>query len=353
MEGSRTGLPDIWLAAPFALGYPPGQAFHLLKDLHGFQHSPRAFYDAFSNFLLEQLKFIRCVYDKTLFYRKASVGTTYLSLYVDDAHVVCSDDATWDELNKEVAIKYELSSVGDATLHLGLTINYDRKRGILALGNSNYVEQMATRFQIPLDVTVTALTPFSRPRTQLYPASVTNEAHVGSRKQQAYRAGVGSLNWLAQTNRPDLAFAVSQLARHLATPTRPHVAALVRTLKYTMCTRAFALRYNRDPVINPAIRTAEVSTFVGRNQLVGFCDADFANDIATRKSHTGFAFLLNHGAIDWKSSQQRLVASSSTESEYLALSYCVKQTQYLRHILTFLDQHQSGRQRSVYLPLQQ
>jgi len=132
------------------------------------------------------------------------------------------------------------------------------------------------------------------------------------------------------------------LARHLATPTRSHVAALVHTLNYTVCTRAFALRYNRDPVINPVIRTAEISTFVGRNQLVGFCDADFANDIATRKSHTGFAFLLNHGAVDWKSSQQRLVASSSTESEYLALSHCVKQTQYLQHILTFLDQHQSG-----------
>ena len=36
----RTGLPDIWLTAPFALGYPPGQASHLLKNLYGFQHSP-------------------------------------------------------------------------------------------------------------------------------------------------------------------------------------------------------------------------------------------------------------------------------------------------------------------------
>jgi len=116
----------------------------------------------------------------------------------------------------------------------------------------------------------------------------------------------------------------------------------VHTLSYTVCSRAKALTYRREPVVNPTIRTAETSTVVARNQMVGFCDADFANDIDTRKSHTGFAFLLNHGAIDWKSSQQRLVASSSTESEYLALSHCVKQTQYLRHLLDFMDQHQSG-----------
>ena len=83
-------------------------------------------------------------------------------------------------------------------------------------------------------------------------------------------------------------------------------------------------------MISPAIRTADVSTFVARNPLVGFCDADFANAIDTRKSHTDFAFLLNHAAVDWKSSQQRLVASSSTESEHLALSHGAKQTQYLR-----------------------
>ena len=53
-----TGLPDVWLATPAGLSYPPGHAFHLHKDLHGFQHSPRAFYDAFREFLIEKLKFV-------------------------------------------------------------------------------------------------------------------------------------------------------------------------------------------------------------------------------------------------------------------------------------------------------
>jgi len=63
----RTGLPNIWLAVPFSLGYAPGHAFQLTKTLYGFQHSPRAFYDAFSAYLITDLGFEQCTYDKMLF----------------------------------------------------------------------------------------------------------------------------------------------------------------------------------------------------------------------------------------------------------------------------------------------
>ena len=186
----------------------------------GFQHSPRAFYDAFSEFRIDKLKFVRCTYGKTLFKRTAALGIAYVSLYVDDALVVSSSNEAWEELHHEVAKTYDLSSVGDATLHLGLTIQYDRKNGVLGLGNSNFIDQLAERFNMALDVTCSPVTPLPKPRMRLYPSSVTGEHHVGQREHQAYRAAVGSLNWLATTNRPDLAFAISQLARHLTTPTQ-------------------------------------------------------------------------------------------------------------------------------------
>ena len=135
----RTGLPDIWLSAPVALGYAPGYAFHLQTNLYGFQHSPRAFYHAFSEFLIDKLKFVRCAYDKTLFKRTTTLGITYVSLYVDDALVVSSSDEAWEELHQEVAKTYDLSSVGNATLHLGLTIKHHCNNGVLCLGSSNYI----------------------------------------------------------------------------------------------------------------------------------------------------------------------------------------------------------------------
>ena len=102
------------MPTPFALGYPEGHAFHLQKNLYGFQHSPRAFYDAFSTFLTSTLGFERCTYDKTLFRRTTALGITYISLYVDDALVVSANEDAWTELHKEVGQKYELSSVGDS-----------------------------------------------------------------------------------------------------------------------------------------------------------------------------------------------------------------------------------------------
>jgi hypothetical protein len=333
----RTGLSDLWLRAPPSLGYPPDQAFHLKKNLYGFAHSPRAFYDDYSEFIMN-LGFTRCPYDKTLFKRKTELGVIYMSMYVDDALVVASSEPVWEEMLAQIKHKYTLSSVGDATLHLGLTINYDQTEGVLTLGNTNYITLLAERYNISLDTK--EHTPFKHPKTRLYPAEVTGETVVGPEAQQAYRAGVGSLNWLATTNRPDLSFPVSQLARYLSNPTPTHVDALLHVIRYAVATRTQSIQYRRDPVINQTIRTCENPAEVTRNQLNGFCDADFANDIETRKSHTGYVFLLNYAAIDWKSSQQRLVASSSTESEYLALSHCVKSTQYLRHVLEFLDHPQ-------------
>ena len=106
-----------------------------------------------------------------------------MSLYVDDALVISSDEATWAELHDSVTQRYKLSSVGNATLHLGLTIDYDCHAGVLALGNANYFEQLAARFGISLDVKLHSVTPFARPRTRLYPISVTEEPLVNHRGQ--------------------------------------------------------------------------------------------------------------------------------------------------------------------------
>ena len=53
-------------------------------------------------------------------------------------------------------------------------------------------------------------------------------------------------------------------------------------------------------------------------------DAAFSNDPTTRRSTEGFLFQLFGGPIDWKSTKQRTVTTSSTEAELLALSHAAK-----------------------------
>jgi hypothetical protein len=68
-------------------------------------------------------------------------------------------------------------------------------------------------------------------------------------------------------------------------------------------------------------------------RIQGYSDADYAGDVVDRRSTTGHIFLLNGGPITWTSTKQRCVATSTTESEYVALSEASKQAQWLRSLL--------------------
>ena len=53
-------------------------------------------------------------------------------------------------------------------------------------------------------------------------------------------------------------------------------------------------------------------------KLKGFVDADLVGDIDSRKSTTGFVFILVGTAISWGSNLQKVVALSTIEDEYVA-----------------------------------
>ena len=52
------------------------------------------------------------------------------------------------------------------------------------------------------------------------------------------------------------------------------------------------------------------------NCLRGFADADWAGDVMTRKSTSGYVFQIGTSTISWKSKLRSIVALSSTEAEY-------------------------------------
>lgn len=64
----------------------------------------------------------------------------------------------------------------------------------------------------------------------------------------------------------------------------------------------------------------------GTNKLEEFCDSDYAGDQKTKKSTSGFIFMLNGGAVSWSSKLQRIIALSTTEAEYISLTEVTKQS---------------------------
>jgi hypothetical protein len=138
-----------------------------------------------------------------------------------------------------------------------------------------------------------------------------------------YRQLIGSLMHLSVTVRPDIAFSVGALARHMAEPTSAHWLCAKGVLRYLAGTPSLGITYG------------------GRGgtplELVGYCDADYAGDTDSRKSTTAYCFLLNSGAVSWQSKRQPTVAASTTEAEYMAAASATKEALWLRKLLSALQ----------------
>ena len=72
-------------------------------------------------------------------------------------------------------------------------------------------------------------------------------------------------------------------------------------------------------------------------KLQGFSDADYAGDIVDRHGSQENIHLLYGGPITWNSTKQRCIATSTTESEYIALSEASKQGQWIRGLIRELQ----------------
>jgi hypothetical protein len=147
--------------------------------------------------------------------------------------------------------------------------------------------------------------------------------------QSLYQQAIGALMWVAKGTRADIQYAVGQLSQHCNMPTIRHWNSVLRVLRYLKGTAEYSVLYGG--------KGATGSEGPKRPGLQGYCDADYARDIVDRKSVTGHLFTLNGGPVTWTSTKQRCVATSTTESEYIALSEACKQGQWLRALLRELQ----------------
>lgn len=106
------------------------------------------------------------------------------------------------------------------------------------------------------------------------------------------------------------------MGRHLQGSTNEHFAAGKRILRYLKGTKELGLKYGVAKGAQPIV--------------IGYADADWALDKETRRSVTGYLFKLNGAAISWASKLQPTVALSSSESEYMAVSYAAQEAIHLR-----------------------
>nr|GFA40582.1 putative retrotransposon protein [Tanacetum cinerariifolium] len=67
-----------------------------------------------------------------------------------------------------------------------------------------------------------------------------------------------------------------------------------------------------------------------------YTDAGYLTDADDLKSQTGYVFVLNGGAVDWKSAKQSIFATSSTEVEYIDAFNASKEPVWVRKLISEL-----------------
>ncbi|KAG5871728.1 hypothetical protein JTB14_004746 [Gonioctena quinquepunctata] len=148
------------------------------------------------------------------------------------------------------------------------------------------------------------------PNSLLYSEEINIECNA------PYREAVGCLMFLAVVSRPDIMFAVSQASLFLSNPKREHWSAVERILRYLKGTQTFGLMYCAEEV-----------------NLIAYSDADFAGDLTTRRSTTGYLSIIAGAPVTWLSHLQKCVSRSTTESEYIAASDAAQEISWLRIFL--------------------
>ena len=246
------------------------------------------------------------------------------AFWVDDGLILSSSRATALRLIDLLARDVEVASK-QADHFVGLNIDRDRQNKRLFLSFPSFIDKLLAKFGMadchPVGVPADPQSHLSR---QMSPTTADDVAYM---LKVPFRPLTGSLIYAASAVRLDIAHAVNAVARFCENPGKAHWKALKRILKYLKATGDHCLCFSGSGP-NP-------------NVLTGFSDADYAGDVDTRRSTTGYVFTLNGAAVTWRSRRQSCVALSTTESEYVSMSESTKEAVWIRRLLKTLGVRQS------------
>ena len=126
--------------------------------------------------------------------------------------------------------------------------------------------------------------------------------------------------WLVVMSRPDITNAVRAVSRHSSSPAERHWKAVPRIIRYLLGTKDLSLTFEWGSGL-------EISVFV---------DANYAEKADDRRSVSWVAVDVGKSSVSWFSSTQKIVALLTTEAEYVALGYGVKEALFVKGVLSFI-----------------
>nr|GEZ30237.1 retrovirus-related Pol polyprotein from transposon TNT 1-94 [Tanacetum cinerariifolium] len=260
----------------------------LKRSIYGLKQASRQwnkrFDDEIKKFSFTQNRDETCVYIKA-----SGSNITFLILYVDDILLMGNSIPMLQSVKTYLGKCFAMKDLGEAAYILGIKIYRDRSKRLIDLCQSAYIEKILKRYSM----------------------------------ENSKRGTVGSILYAVRCTRPNVTFAQNITSRFQQNPGDTHWNTVKNILKYLRNTKDMFLVYGGD-----LKRELRVSCYT---------DAGYLTDADDLKSQTGYVFVLNGGAVDWKSAKQSIFATSSAEAEYIAAFDASKEAVWVRKFISGLS----------------
>ena len=239
-------------------------------------------------------------------------------LYVDDILIFGRSFSAVTALKKLLSTRYSMVDLGEAKQYLGMHIERDHDARMIYLNQTRYITKILERFGMQdckgISMPMEAATLLPCPSN---PAKAI--------KWTEYQSKVGNVMYAMLGTCPDLAFTVSTLSKYNLCPITAHHSVMGRVLRYLQATKNTGMLYKGESKISAMPKP------------VCYTDSDWAGDRDKRRSTGGFVVMLCGGAVSWKTQKQDIVALSTTEAEYIALTEASKEVIWMRRLLRKIE----------------
>ncbi|CAL8150043.1 unnamed protein product [Prunus armeniaca] len=207
----------------------------LVKSLYGLKQAPKQWHEKFDKVILDyDFKFNG--HDKCVYYKENNGEHVILCLYVDDILIFGTNLEIVNDVKSYLSRNFDMKDMGEAHVILGMKIEKTTKG--ISLSQSSTIEKMLKKFNhFECKPTPTPYDPnFHLKKNQGQPFS-----------QLKYSQMIGSLLYIANKTRPDIAYVVGRLSRETHYPSKEHWNALERVFKYLRGTMDYSLCYKGFP----------------------------------------------------------------------------------------------------------
>ncbi|KAE8695213.1 Oxygen-dependent coproporphyrinogen-III oxidase [Hibiscus syriacus] len=262
--------------------------------------------------------------------RHTSIRAVFTMVASWDLHLEQMDVKTtflYSDLEEQIYMQQPegFAQPGNEHLVCRLKKSLDRDSRKLWPSQRGYVEKMLERFAM------SSAKPMSTPLANHFKLSSEQcpktDKEAEDMAKVSYSNVVGFFMYAMLCTRPDLAHVVSQVCKYMSKPDKQHWKAVKCIFRYLKGTMGHGIVFvsERD---NPLV--------------VGYVDSNYAGDLDSRRSTTGYVFTLGGGPICWKSIVQFVVALSTTEAKYMAAAEAAKEALWLTGLVKELGVQQGG-----------